>query len=53
MKPQHYIVFNKSRIYGEYSIGKLYGKTCRSKMTKLGFQDRLSVHAGQKYYRML
>ena len=35
----------------------LYGKTCLKrpfkKMTKIDFQDRLSLNAGQKYCRML
>ena len=36
---------------------RLYNKTCLKrplkKKTKIGFQDRLSLNAGQKYCRML
>ena len=31
----------------------LYSKTCLTRKTKIGFQDRLSLNEGQKYYRML
>ena len=31
----------------------LYSKTCFSKRPKIGFQDQLSLNAGQKYCRML
>ena len=44
-------------IWMQYIITCSYSKTClkRSlkKKTKLGFQDRLSLNAGQKYCRML
>ena len=39
------------------STGTVYSKTCLrpplKKRPKLGFQDRLSLNAGQKYCRML
>ena len=35
----------------------LYSKTCHKRLlkkkTKIGFQDRLSLNAGQKYFTML
>ena len=38
-------------------VSQLYSKTCLKqpliKDTKIGFQDRLSLNAGQKYCRML
>ena len=38
-------------------VQKLYSKTCfkrpHKKKTKIGFQDQLSLNAGQKYCRML
>ena len=38
-------------------IGKKYSKTCLKrplkKKTKIGFQDQLSLNAGQKYCRIL
>ena len=40
-----------------HSTNSVYGKTCvkwpLSKRQKIGFQDQLSLNAGQKYCRML
>ena len=40
-----------------FILTRNYSKTCLKqplkKKTKIGFQDRLSLNAGQKYYRML
>ena len=32
---------------------EMYSKTCVKKKTKIAFQDRLLLNAGQKYYIML
>ena len=41
----------------KFKIGNYYSKTCvkrpLSKRPKIGFQDQLSLNAGQKYCRML
>ena len=40
-----------------FTLTRNYSKTCLKrplkKKTKIGFKDRLSLNAGQKYYRML
>ena len=42
---------------GPFSEGSVYSKTCLKrpfkKKAKIGFQDKLSLNAGQKYCRML
>ena len=46
-------------LYGtlEIELKQKYSKTCKNtatlKKTKVGFQDQLSLNAGQKYCRML
>ena len=49
-------LINCSSLVSSYT-GKVYSKTCvkqpLSKRPKIGFQDQLSLNAGQKYYRML
>ena len=48
-----------SRLYDNYHLPHLlmYSKTCvkrpLSKRQKIGFQDQISLNAGQKYCRML
>ena len=52
------IVVNKKLLTTVIQVmGDLYSKTCLKwplkKKTKIGFQDRLSLNAGQKYFFLL
>ena len=51
-----FTIFELHCIYTQQKINT-YSKTCvkrtLSKRQKNGFQDRLSLNTGQKYYRML
>ena len=54
----HFLTICFVKFYGKVGATTwLYSKTClkgpHKKKTKIGFQDRLSLNAGQKYCRML